>query len=210
MVANNCMFVPRVKTALSAGYVIASTPHPPHPPLCASSSDHYYCACGRILPAILIPTLLLSVDRLTAPEGAISDAAAAALAAWRGGSVPAPGGGGGAGKTKKLSAQGNNLTKYWGAPLPSSKKSGAKRSGAAAAAGGLASGRGGFEFGGGGATPDRPSRATAFGGGRAAASGTLEKVRVEQRLGVVAFIFSRVFGTGALLFFAEALLVGYG
>ncbi|CAN0550607.1 unnamed protein product, partial [Ectocarpus sp. 12 AP-2014] len=62
-------------------------------------------------------------DGSKTPESAMSEAAAAALAAWRGGSVPAPSGGGGAGKTKKLSAQGNNLTKYWGAPLPS-KKSG--------------------------------------------------------------------------------------
>ncbi|CBJ30602.1 exonuclease [Ectocarpus siliculosus] len=112
-------------------------------------------------------------DGAKTPESAMSEAAAAALAAWRGGSVPAPGGGGGAGKTKKLSAQGNNLTKYWGAPLPS-KKSGAKRFG-----GGVAAGRGGFELGGaggdGGATPDRPPRVAGFRGGGAAASRTLEK-----------------------------------
>lgn len=139
----------------------------------------------------------------------MSEAAAAALAAWRGGSVPAPGGGGGAGKTKKLSAQGNNLTKYWGAPLPS-KKSCSKRFG-----GGVAAGRGGFELGGaggdGGATPDRPPRVAGFRGGGAAASGTLEKVRTEQTLGVG----SSIFITGCLVedavffFLRRRLLVGY-
>lgn len=60
----------------------------------------------------------------TAPEITLSDSAAAALATWRGtGTVPGPkgrasvSGGRSSSKPSKLCGQGNNLTKYWGAPL---------------------------------------------------------------------------------------------
>ncbi|CAM9123295.1 unnamed protein product, partial [Hapterophycus canaliculatus] len=106
---------------------------------------------------------VVDTDGVKTPESTLSEAAAAALAAWRGTSMPAPGGGSAAGK-KKLSAQGNNLTKYWGTPLPSSKTSRAKD---ASGGGGRGdSGRGGiagdrsFEFG---ATPDRPPSGTTGG-----------------------------------------------
>ncbi|CAN0215853.1 unnamed protein product, partial [Scytosiphon promiscuus] len=101
-------------------------------------------------------------DGVKTPESALTEAAAAALAAWRGTSMPAPGGGGSAAGKKKLSAQGNNLTKYWGTPLPSSKKSRAKGNDGDGGGGsdGACVGRAvdrSFEFG---ATPDRPARGT--------------------------------------------------
>ncbi|CAM9112653.1 unnamed protein product [Pylaiella littoralis] len=100
------------------------------------------------------------------PESALSEAAVAALAAWRGTSVPAPSGL--AAAKKKLSAQGNNLTKYWGAPVSSSQKkprarvggrggSGSSSSSSSSSSSTMAADRS-FEFG---ATPDRPPRGTA-------------------------------------------------
>lgn len=79
------------------------------------------------------------------PKVALSDSAAAALAAWRGGSTPAASGGVGSaasGSKKKLSAaQGNNLTKYWGTPLSSQKP--LSTSGKVEARGGGSGSRGG-------------------------------------------------------------------
>lgn len=60
---------------------------------------------------------------LLAPETVLSDSAATALAAWRGGSNKKNGGGVRSSKKKLSCAQDNNLTKYWGAPLSSPKES---------------------------------------------------------------------------------------
>lgn len=118
-----------------------------------------------------VPFSLLRRTTVTAPESALSEAAAAALAAWRGNPTNAPGGSAAA-KKKQLSAQGNNLTKYWGAPV-SSKKSRARDTvcgrGDDGGRGGVAADRS-FEF----ATPDRPPRGTAVFGGEGGVSGTTQ------------------------------------
>lgn len=68
--------------------------------------------------------------------------------------MPTPGGSFAA--KKKLSAQGNNLTKYWGAPVSSSKKK-TRGGGGSGSSSSMAAERS-FEFG---ATPDRAPRGTA-------------------------------------------------
>lgn len=114
-----------------------------------------------------------------APESALSEGAAAALAAWRGNPTPAPGRSAAA-KKKQLSAQGNNLTKYWGAPVSSSKKSraGGATGGRGDGDGGMAADRS-FEF----ATPDRPScGVTAFSGGEGGTAQTAAAGRPDADL----------------------------
>lgn len=96
----------------------------------------------------LFARLNLSAFSEASPKIALSDSAAAALAAWRGGSTPAANGGGGgssaSGSKKKLStAQGNNLTKYWGTPLSSKKPLHVSGKGEARGGGGGSSGSGG-------------------------------------------------------------------
>lgn len=126
-------------------------------------ADHASRFCLNGVPCVLCVALTVVDRRAAVPETALSESAVAALASWRGTSTLASRGGGknggAVGSSKKaLSAQGNNLTKYWGPSL--AKKTPQKRESADArgAVGGGGVERSGlvdrnFELG---ATPDRP------------------------------------------------------
>lgn len=61
---------------------------------------------------------------MQALEERLSDAVASALANWRGGAGSGISSAKSVSSKKRLSAQGNNLTKYWGAPQPRSSAGG--------------------------------------------------------------------------------------
>lgn len=90
---------------------------------------------------------MVAFRHAAAPEACLSDSAAAALASWRGATGNASGGSkGGRGrasggrssssKSSKLCGQDNNLTKYWGAPLPPKSPAGAASAGGDKSVGG--------------------------------------------------------------------------